>query len=55
MHKNNIKRILEIGSGQIIDSIFFASNGIEIDALDYSAVGIEILNRITKAKRLPII
>jgi len=34
--------------------MFFASNGIEVDALDYSSVAIYILNKIAKDKRLPI-
>jgi SAM-dependent methyltransferase len=30
------------------------SNGIEVEALDYSAIAVEILDKITKEKRLPI-
>jgi SAM-dependent methyltransferase len=32
----------------------FASNGIEVEALDYSVIAVEILAKITKEKRLPI-
>jgi SAM-dependent methyltransferase len=51
---NNIKKVLELGTGHGRDSIFFASNGIEVEALDYSAIAVEILDKITKEKRLPI-
>jgi tRNA1(Val) A37 N6-methylase TrmN6 len=46
MRTNNVHRILELGAGHGRDSTFFASNGIE----DYSAVGVEILNRIAEEK-----
>ena len=51
---NNVRKVLDLGSGHGRDSIFFASNGIEVEALDYSAIGVEILDNITKEKRLPI-
>jgi SAM-dependent methyltransferase len=54
MKANNAKKILELGAGHGRDTIFFASNGIEVDALDYSSVAIDILNKIPKEKRLPI-
>ena len=54
MKLNNVKKILELGSGHGRDTIFFASNGIEVDALDYSSVAIDILNKIAKEKLLPI-
>jgi SAM-dependent methyltransferase len=55
MKTNNIKKVLELGSGHGRDTIFFASNGIEeVEALDYSVVAIDILNNIAKEKRLPI-
>ncbi len=41
--------MLELGAGHGRDSIFFALNGIQVEALDYSDVGIEILiNRARK-------
>jgi cyclopropane fatty-acyl-phospholipid synthase-like methyltransferase len=53
MKINNVQRLLELGSGHGRDSIFFASNGIEVEALDYSPVGIDIINeRIAKVKDL---
>jgi SAM-dependent methyltransferase len=51
---NNAKKILELGAGHGRDTIFFASNGIEVDALDYSSVAIDILDKIAKEKRLRI-
>jgi SAM-dependent methyltransferase len=54
MKANNVKKVLELGAGLGRDSIFFASNGIEVEALDYSAIAIEILDKITKEKRLSI-
>ena len=51
---NNVKRILELGAGHGRDTIFFASNGIDVEALDYSVTAIEILDKISKEKRLPI-
>ena len=54
MKANNVKKVLELGAGHGRDTVFFASNGIEVDALDYSVVAIDILNKITKEKRLAI-
>ena len=54
MKENNSKKILELGVGHGRDTLFFASNGIEVDALDYSTTAIEILDKIAKEKRLPI-
>jgi ubiquinone/menaquinone biosynthesis C-methylase UbiE len=54
MKTNNIEKLLEMGAGHGRDGIFFASNGLEVEALDYSATAVEILDKITKGKRLPI-
>jgi SAM-dependent methyltransferase len=54
MKMNNVKRILELGAGHGRDTTLFASNGIEVDTLDYSIVAIQILDKIAKEKRLPI-
>ena len=51
---NATKKVLELGAGHGRDTIFFASNGIEVEALDYSVAAIEILDKIAKEKRLPI-
>jgi SAM-dependent methyltransferase len=54
MKENNSKKVLELGAGHGRDTLFFASNGIEVYALDYSATAIKILDKMTKEKRLPI-
>jgi SAM-dependent methyltransferase len=54
MKMNNVRRILELGAGHGRDTTLFASNGIEVEAVDYSNVAIQILDKITKEKRLPI-
>jgi SAM-dependent methyltransferase len=54
MKTNNAKRVLELGAGHGRDTTFFASNGIEVDALDYSVIAVDILDRIRKEKRLTI-
>jgi SAM-dependent methyltransferase len=54
MKMNNVKRILELGAGHGRDTTFFASNGIEVEAVDYSPIAVELLDKITKEKRLPI-
>ena len=54
MKTNNVKKVLELGSGHGRDTTFFASNAIEVQALDYSVVAIDILNKIAKEKGLPI-
>ncbi|MGB7956537.1 MAG: hypothetical protein WCF23_21395 [Candidatus Nitrosopolaris sp.] len=54
MKTNHAKRVLELGAGHGRDTTFFASNGIELEALDYPVIAVEILDKITKEKRLPI-
>ena len=54
MKMNNTKKVLELGAGHGRDTIFFASNGIEVEALDYSVIAVGILDKIVKEKRLPI-
>jgi SAM-dependent methyltransferase len=51
---NATKKVLELGAGHGRDTIFFASNGIEVEALDYSVAAVEILDKIAKEKDLPI-
>ena len=43
--KNNIKKILELGSGLGRDTIYFAKNDIEVEALDYSNVAMASINK----------
>lgn len=54
MKANNVQRILELGAGHGRDTVFFASNGVEVEALDYSTVAIELLDKIAKEGGLPI-
>jgi Tellurite resistance protein TehB len=54
MKADNVKKVLELGAGHDRDTTFFASNAIEVQALDYSVVAIDILNTISKEKELPI-
>jgi SAM-dependent methyltransferase len=54
MKANDVKKVLELGAGHGRDTVFFASNGIEVEALDYSVVANDILNKIAEEKRLPI-
>jgi len=49
MKTNNAKTVLELGAGHGRDTTFFASNGIEVDALDYSVIAVDIVDR--KGKR----
>jgi 2-polyprenyl-3-methyl-5-hydroxy-6-metoxy-1,4-benzoquinol methylase len=50
MKMNDAKKVLELGAGHGRDTTFFASNGIEVEALDYSAIAVEILDKIAKEK-----
>lgn len=54
MKTNNVKKVLELGAGHGRDTIFFATNGIEVEALDYSVIAVEILDKVAKEKRLPV-
>ena len=54
MKSTNVKRVLEIGAGHGRDTMFFASNGLEVEALDYSNMGIEIISKKANEKRLPV-
>ena len=47
--ENNVERILELGSGQGRDSLFFAKSGFTIEALDYSSSAVkDIINKSKK-------
>jgi hypothetical protein len=41
MKTNKIEKLLELGAGHGRDTSFFASNGIEVEASDYSIVAIQ--------------
>jgi len=44
--------MLELGCGQGRDTLFFASKGIEVSALDYSSVAIDGLIELAKERNL---
>jgi SAM-dependent methyltransferase len=50
--KNHVKKILELGCGQGRDTLFFASMGIDITALDFSSIAIEGLIKHAKERNL---
>ncbi len=50
--ENNVKRIIELGSGQGRDTIFFAKNGFNIEALDYSSSAIKTIKSKSKKYNL---
>jgi SAM-dependent methyltransferase len=52
--KYNVKKVLELGCGQGRDSLFFASRGLDVHAIDSSKVAIENLTTKTKALNLDI-
>ena len=55
---NATKKVLELGAGHARDTTFFAWTRIEVvvvKALDYSVAAVDILDKISKEKRLPII
>ena len=43
--KENIKKIVELGAGLGRDTLFFAKNLINVEALDYSPAAIKIINK----------
>jgi len=50
--KKNIKKIVELGAGLGRDTIFFAKNSINIEALDYSPTAIKIINKKVSENKL---
>jgi len=50
--KNHVKKILELGCGQGRDTLFFASKGIDVTALDFSSVAIDRLINRAKERNL---
>jgi len=43
--EENIKKIVELGAGLGRDTLFFAKNSINVEALDYSPAAIKIINK----------
>jgi SAM-dependent methyltransferase len=52
--KYGVKRILELGCGQGRDTIFFASNGFDVHAIDASKVAIENINQKKGQKNISL-
>tara|TARA_B110000438_G_scaffold77269_1_gene77450 strand:+ start:142 stop:795 length:654 start_codon:yes stop_codon:yes gene_type:complete len=52
LKEQNIKKIIELGSGLGRDTLFFAKNSIRIEALDYSPSAIKLINTKAKEKKL---
>ena len=50
----DVKRLLELGCGQGRDSIFFASNGSDVHAIDSSKVALENINKKIKGKNIAL-
>ena len=50
--KQNVTKIIELGSGLGRDTIFFAKNLIHVDALDYSPSAIKIINKKAEKQNL---
>ena len=50
--ENKINEIVELGAGLGRDTIFFASNSIQITALDYSPSGIKVINEKAEKQNL---
>ena len=50
--KNNIKKIVELGAGLGRDTLFFAKNSINTEALDYSPAAIKTINKKAEENKL---
>jgi len=50
--EKKIKKIIELGAGLGRDTLFFAKNSINVEALDYSSAAIKIINKKTAAHKL---
>jgi cyclopropane fatty-acyl-phospholipid synthase-like methyltransferase len=52
--KHHVKKLLELGCGQGRDTIFFASNGFDVHAMDASKVAIESINQKIRQKNISL-
>src|SRR5687768_1108525 len=52
--KHNVKKVSELDCGQARDSLFFASKGLEVYAIDSSKIAIEYLTAKTREINLDI-
>lgn len=46
------KKLLELGAGQGRDTLFFARNGLQVTALDYSETGVQTIREKARAQGL---
>jgi len=52
LREHKIKKIVELGAGLGRDTLFFAKNSINVEALDYSPAAIKIINKKALEKKL---
>ena len=52
--KYEVKRLLELGCGQGRDTIFFASNGLDVHAIDSSKIAIENIKQKIRGKNISV-
>jgi SAM-dependent methyltransferase len=52
--KQGVKKLLELGCGQGRDTIFFASNDLDVHALDSSIIAVENLHKKLREKNISI-
>ena len=50
MKINNVQKILELGAGHGRDTMFFATMGIDVEALDYSSGALRYLKKYQRKK-----
>jgi cyclopropane fatty-acyl-phospholipid synthase-like methyltransferase len=50
--KYEVKKLLELGRGQGRDTIFFASNGLDVHAIDSSKIAIKNINQKIRGKNI---
>jgi cyclopropane fatty-acyl-phospholipid synthase-like methyltransferase len=53
-NKHRVNRLLELGCGQGRDTIFFASNGLDVHAIDSSKVAIGDINQKIRGKNISL-
>jgi cyclopropane fatty-acyl-phospholipid synthase-like methyltransferase len=52
--KYEVKRILELGCGQERDTIFFASNGLDVHAIDSSKIAVGNINQKIRGRNISL-
>jgi len=46
--EKGVKKVLELGGGQGRDTIYFAQNGLQVDVLEYTYIGVETIKKKSK-------